>query len=89
MIAFPSMLVGCAKEAGISVPKDCENYEPKEFMKWHIYLMVQLGQSLPYPSAHWDNAKVIADLNESDLYVVTMSDLIEKGLSLGNSSIYY
>ncbi len=89
MIAFPSMLVGCAKEAGIDVPDDIENYDPESYMKWHIYNIVQLGQSLPYPSAHWHNAKVIAELSEQELKSVTFDDLIEKGLSVGNSSMYY
>lgn len=89
MIAFPSMLVGCAKEAGIDVPNDIENYDPEGYMKWHIYCAVQLGQSLPYPSAHWDNAKVIAELSEQELKTVTFDDLVEKGLRVGNSAIYY
>lgn len=89
MIAFPEMLVGCAKEAGITIPSDVENYEPEDFMHWHIFLMVQLGQSLPYPSAHWDNAKVVSALKDEELKTVTMQDLIEKGLSIGNSSTYY
>lgn len=80
MIAFASMLVHPAQEAGIRVPPNPERYWRKKWIKWHVFLNVQLGASLPFPSAHWENAKIIAGIDEDRLKRMTFADLIAVGL---------
>lgn len=83
MIAFERPLAACAENAGIKVPADLENYNPEDYVHWHIYRMTQLGAPLPYPSAHWDNAVVIAKLSEEQAKTVTFRDLEELGCMWG------
>lgn len=82
MIAFPFMLVGPAQQAGILTPPDPENYEPNEFKHWHLFRMVQLGQSMPSPDSHWENAKIIAALPEDDVTTITWEVLKIKGIQV-------
>ncbi len=82
MIAFPGMLVGPAKEAGMKVPDDPEDFIAEDYVRFQIYLAFQLGAPLPYPSAHWDNAKIIADLTDEELQTVTVGEMMGR-LALG------
>lgn len=83
MLIFDGLLVEPAKQAGISVPEDLECYDPNEFPHWDVFRKVQLGVTMPYPSAHWNNAEVIADIPEERIREVTYDDLLERGLAVG------
>jgi hypothetical protein len=85
MIAFASILAPFAEEAGIPVPPDCENYDEKAFPQWHLFCCAQLGNPLPYPSAHQDNAKVIAAIKPEDCMGISWNGLISKGFAIGHS----
>lgn len=89
MIAFSSMLVGPASKAGIKVPKNVEDYSPEEFVHWHIYQAIQLCAAMPSPNAHWENAQLIASYTEEQAKIVTYQQLLDDGLSVGSSSMYY
>lgn len=89
MIAFPFMLIGPAEKAGIKVPKNVENYEPEQFIHWHIYQKVQLCAAMPSPSSHWNNANLIASYSEEQAQLVTYQQLLDDGLEVGSSSMYY
>lgn len=82
MIAFAGMLVGPAEQAGMKVPEDPEHFDPKEYIRFNLFLHFQLGAPLPYPSAHWDNAKTIAELTDEELEKMTVGELFNK-LALG------
>ncbi|KKL18081.1 hypothetical protein LCGC14_2479110 [marine sediment metagenome] len=84
MIAFPEILATAAKEAGISVPDDLENYKSEDFPHWDVYVTVQLGAPMPSPTAHWENAKVIAGIPADDIMKVTYEHLQELGLAVGH-----
>lgn len=86
MIAFPSMLVNPAKQAGIAVPPDPDNYEPEEFKHFHFFCTAQLGQSMPTPSAHWENAVIIAAIPEAEIKTIIWSQLISLGFAVGMST---
>lgn len=86
MIAFASMLAACAKAANMPVPEDLDNFDPTVYPHWQVYLNVQLGAPLPYPSAHWDNAKVIAAISVEDIFTVTYDQLVDDhGVAVGFS----
>ena len=67
MIAFASLLVKPAQEAGIQVPEDPETYDPHQFMRWHVYCLWQLGRPLAGWTSHWDNARAVAAIPAAEL----------------------
>jgi hypothetical protein len=89
MIAFASLLVPPAEQAGIKIPDvvsdDNLTYDPKDYPHWHIFCNAQLGTPMPSADAHWNNAHVVASLSEFDTKVITMKELVDRGFSIGYS----
>ena len=83
MIAFPAMLIGPAEKAGIKVPPDANNFMDKEYPHFTVYLNAQLGHPMPHPTAHWDNAKVIAAIPEDKIFTITVQELLAAGFAVG------
>lgn len=83
MLAFPEMIVDAANQAGIKVPPNINNYNAKEYVKWHIFCATQLGSPMPSPGCHYENAKVIAELTEEEAKTITFPQLEEKGFQIG------
>lgn len=80
MIAFPFALRSPAKAAGMRVPIDTENYDRAEYPHFHVYVTFQCGRRMPVPTSHWDNAKVIAGLSDTEIKTFTMQQLEERGV---------
>ena len=85
MIAFPSMLTGPAVEAGIAVPEDPDDFFPDDYPRFHVFCSAQLGQPMPNPACHWDNAKVVARIPDDALMSITMPELLGMGFQVGFS----
>lgn len=85
MIAFPIMAVAPAGEAGIKVPPDPDNYDPQDYPHFAVFCKVQLGAPMPNPSAHWENAKIVAGVSDADIMSITYQQLLDLGLSIGFS----
>lgn len=85
MKALPEMIAPAAREAGIKLPPDLENFDPKEYPHWKVFSAMQLGQPMPYPSVDWDNAKVVAKLTEEEAKTVTPEQLMAAGFQIGFS----
>jgi hypothetical protein len=83
MLAYADMLIPAAKEAGMKVPYDPDSYDKEEYPHFFVYAAIQLGQALPYPSAHWDNAHVIAAIPVEKLKLMTMQDFYDAGFEAG------
>lgn len=80
MIAFPSLLLEPAKQAGMAIPTvDNETFDANEFPHFAVFCAWQCGRSMPTPSAHWDNAKVIAGIPPARIRIVTGFDLQSLG----------
>lgn len=77
------MLVGPAKEAGMTVPEDVDSYDKDKFPHFDVFLKVQLGASMPFPTSHWKNAEIIARIPENLIKTITFNDLIEMGVETG------
>lgn len=86
MIASEGLLIGPAKEAGIDVPEDLENFDEEKYMRWLVFINAQIGQPMPSPNAHFENAKVVATVSREELKVISMESLIDLGFSVGFSS---
>ncbi len=86
MICFPDMLANCAKEAGMKVPADPDEFEKEEYPHFFVFLAMQLGASLPYAAAHWDNAKIIAEIPEERLRELNGKQIVDEyGFAIGRS----
>jgi hypothetical protein len=85
MIAFPGMLIGAAEKAGIKVPPNPDEFERDEFMHFFVFSTVQIGASLPYPSAPLDNAKLIAKISDEEIGQITYQELLDRGLAVGET----
>lgn len=81
MILFRSMLIESAKAANMAMPPDIENYDPKQYVHWHIYCLLQLGKSVRYAGEHWENAKVIAAVPLDKIKELGLKDYIILGFS--------
>ncbi len=79
------MLVNPAREAGISVPDDPENYDTEVYPHWNVYCSVQLGSPMPNWSCHWENARVVSHVPLSEITSITLEQLLERGLQIGHS----
>lgn len=87
MIAYPSMLLRPAKEAGIKVPvgKDFDNqletWDAEKYPHFTVFCNLQLGKRMATPNEHWENAKVVAAVPESEIKTITIRDLEDRGFS--------
>jgi hypothetical protein len=81
MLAFAGMLVEAAEQAGIPVPEDVDNFDQNKYPHFGVFCKVQLCRPVRYHGEHWENAKVIAGISEEEIRKVTLTNLIEKGLS--------
>ena len=83
MIAFAGMLVAAAEKAGIDVPPNPDDYDREEFMHFFVFATVQLGAPLPWPTAHWDNAELVASLSDEEVRQITYQELLDRGFAVG------
>lgn len=80
MIAYEAALIDPAREAGMAVPADVEGgYDAKLFPHFFVFSCWQLGRAMPTPTAHWDNAKIIAKIGVAEIHRVTFPDLARRG----------
>lgn len=81
MMAFPSMLINAAQQAGMKVPdlSASDDYAKDDFPHFHVFCTAQLARRMQ-PGEHWENAKVVAAVPESEVRMITLDQLIERGL---------
>lgn len=80
MIAFPSLLLGPASEAGMKVPANPDEFAPDEFPHFQVFCNWQLGRPMPWPTTHWENAKIVAAIPEADIRTITVERLMAAGV---------
>lgn len=85
MIAFPELLKKPAERAGILTPDDATRFEEYAELYPHFFVFcrMQLGSPMPYPSVHYDNARIIAMFEEEDFLTLTDEDIINHGFQVG------
>lgn len=81
MMAFPDMLVGAAEKAGMKVPPNPDDFDPKEYPHFQVFCNAQLCRRMSNMGEHWGNAKIIAAISDEDIFKVSLADLLEMGLS--------
>lgn len=83
MLGFAEMLIGAARLAGIKVPEDARHFDRDAYPHWYAFCALQLGQSMPYPGVHFDNALVIAEVPEGLIFDLTVKDILDRGFQVG------
>jgi len=89
MIAYAGMLLEPARQAKMKVPQesmiDERDLSPlrEHYPHFFVYCMLQLGQPMPYPTAHWENAKVVAGFSEADVRCMTPEQFVKAGFDIG------
>lgn len=79
MMAFPSMIVKAAEDAGMKVPLDIDkDYDKEDYPHWHVYCALQLGVPVTWGN-HWENAKIIAKIPTEDLKKMSVADFKNLG----------
>lgn len=69
-------------EVPIKVPKDVEEeYDPMEYPHWTVFQNIHLGQAFDHASLYC-NAKIIAEIPEDEICLVTPRQLENKGVVL-------
>ena len=85
MLAFPSMLVAAAQEAGIKVPEgtndaiDKMKFDREKFPHFFAYVVMQVGRPCRPMGCHSENAKVIAQIPEEKIRTVTPAEILGMG----------
>lgn len=87
MITDPKQLADIAKEAGIKVPEDINDFELHDHLHFVIFMTTQRGEAMPYPTAALENAKLIASLDDETIKIVSIEDLIDLGFKFGAPTI--
>jgi len=87
MLAFPVMLKKPAEQAGIPTPDNADLYEEYKELYPHFFIFcrMQLGAPMPYPSVHFDNAKIVASIPEQELQTITHEEIVRRGFQIGYS----
>lgn len=80
MLAFPGMLVPHSESAGMKVPKDPENFNANDYPHFYVYLEWQIGRPIIRNTSHWDNAKIIANIPEDKIKLITYGELVNLGV---------
>jgi hypothetical protein len=86
VIAFPSMLLSPAEEAGMKVPPadfDEKNLDTlkETYPHFFVFCVMQLGRRMPSSTSHWENAKIIAAIPDDKIMQVTAADLDDLGFA--------
>jgi hypothetical protein len=80
MLAFPGMLIEAAKQAGMKIPPDADDFDANEYPHFQVFCLTQLGRYMR-PGEHWTNAEVIARIPANKIKTTTMGNLIDQGLA--------
>lgn len=87
VITDPQELAKIAKEAGIDVPENINDFDLDQHIPFVIFMTVQRGEEMPYESAALENAKMIAAIPAEEITTVTIEGLIDRGFKFGPPTI--
>ncbi len=79
MIAVRALLAGPAREAGIKLPDDLDEFDLEEYPHWAAYCVMQLGRRIPSMTEHWSNAKIVAAIPDDKIKLITRHEIEELG----------
>ena len=75
MIAFPSMLLKAAEDAGIKVPdlsmSKNDEFDNNIYPHFAVFCNAQLCRRMSNLAQHWENAKIIAQIPDDKIKTIT------------------
>lgn len=80
MISFRGLLINPAKEAGIKIPDNPDEYAIPDYPHWHVYCALQLGRRIPTMTEHWSNAKIISAIPDEIIKTITVGAVKALGI---------
>lgn len=87
VITDAEQLASIAKQAGITVPENINDFDLDQHIPFVIFMTAQRGEEMPYESAALENAKMIAGIPEEEITTVTIEGLIDRGFKFGPPTI--
>lgn len=81
-IPYRSILIIPAWDAGMKIPKDVEDFDPKEYPHFALFCKIQIDKEMKIEREHWYNAIAIAKIPEKKLKKITKKELRKRGVSL-------
>lgn len=87
VITEAEKLAEIAKEGGINVPENINDFDLDAHIPFVIFMTVQRGEEMPYESAALENAKMIAAIPAEEITTVTIEGLIDRGFKFGPPTI--
>lgn len=82
MMAFPSMLTDACEKEGIAVPPDPddeESWDKNDYPHFYVFCALQLCRPIEW-GEHWENAKIIANIETEKLKTMKLDDFLALGL---------
>lgn len=83
MIVYPGMIVEAGRKAGMKVPENPDvdgSWKAEDYPHFNVFCNVQLARPLSYWGEHWENAKIIAAIPETEIKTITLESLLSRGL---------
>lgn len=80
MVLQPEVLVPFVTDL-FKVPPDLDKYEPNEYLHWHIYWCIHLGQEYNKEILA-GNAKIISSLSVTQLSMFSLEDYLRSGVQI-------
>ena len=84
-ISHRGVLHQVAQEVGIKIPIDPMVASWDAFPHYELFCAMQLNVDMPYSTAHFDNAKLIARLSPDQVESITKKQLLKMGFVVGKS----
>lgn len=87
MIAFPSILASYAKDVGMPVPVDPDQFleEKEQFPNFAVYCLLQIGTAMPNWNSARTNAEIVAAVPADKVKDMTLADFEALGFEHGPS----
>lgn len=85
MLAFESLIVGAAEKAKMKVPPTEQidkQWDTSEYPHFKVFCTIQLGRAMSNFTQHWTNAKLIAEIPDDRIRLITLEDLEALGVEL-------
>lgn len=75
---FPHMLLPHIEKSKLKIPENIEHYNKKDYPHFYVFECLHLGVPIDV-SALEDNANIIAEIGDEDIFKLTLQDMINRG----------
>lgn len=79
MISFPSILLSHARNAGMKIPRNVDDYDAAQYPHFYVYSCIQVGRPI-IGESHIRNAEIIAAVPQNKIEKITFKELRKLGV---------